>query len=216
MTILSTPVRTGKPSTASAAGRPTSPRQLDDMVARLRDAAPAFVRLSMSDRIALAQSMQAGYLRIARPSVEAACAAKGISADSPVAGEEWATGPWSVVRHLRLITESLRSIQKTGTTQIGRTGRNADGRLTVRVFPTNRIDGMLFSGQTIDVHLLPGVNEESLEASRASFYKGRKHEGRTVLVLGAGNIASIPAMDVVTKLFNEGSVCLLKMNPVNS
>jgi hypothetical protein len=215
MTILSTPVRTAKPTTASA-GRPTSPRQLDAMVARLREAAPAFVRLSMTDRIALAQSMQAGYLRIARPSVEAACAAKGISADSPVAGEEWATGPWSVVRHLRLVTESLRSIQKTGTTQIGRTGRNADGRLTVRVFPTNRIDGMLFSGQTIDVHLLPGVNEESLEASRASFYKGRKHEGRTVLVLGAGNIASIPAMDVVTKLFNEGSVCLLKMNPVNS
>jgi acyl-CoA reductase-like NAD-dependent aldehyde dehydrogenase len=216
MTILSTPVRNAKSSAASASSRPTSPRQLDEKVARLREAAPVFVRLSMSDRIALAQSMQAGYLRIARQSVEAACAAKGISADSPVAGEEWATGPWSVVRHLRLVSESLRSIQKTGTTQVGRTGRNADGRLTVRVFPTNRIDGVLFSGITVDVHMLPGVTEESLEATRASFYKSRKHEGRTVLVLGAGNIASIPAMDVVTKLFNEGSVCLLKMNPVNA
>jgi aldehyde dehydrogenase (NAD(P)+) len=170
----------------------------------------------MSDRIALARSMQAGYLRIARPSVEAACAAKGISADSPLAGEEWATGPWSVVRHLRLVTESLRAIQQTGTTPIGRTGRNADGRLTVRVFPGNRIDSVLFSGITVDVHMLPGVSEESLETTRASFYKGRKHDGRTVLVLGAGNIAAIPAMDVVTKLFNEGSVCLLKMNPVNA
>jgi acyl-CoA reductase-like NAD-dependent aldehyde dehydrogenase len=216
MTILSTPVRNAKSSAASASSRPTSPRQLDEKVGRLREAAPVFVRLSMSDRIALAQSMQAGYLRIARQSVEAACAAKGISADSPVAGEEWATGPWSVVRHLRLVSESLRSIQKTGTTQVGRTGRNADGRLTVRVFPTNRIDGVLFSGITVDVHMLPGVTEESLEATRASFYKSRKHEGRTVLVLGAGNIASIPAMDVVTKLFNEGSVCLLKMNPVNA
>jgi aldehyde dehydrogenase (NAD(P)+) len=170
----------------------------------------------MSDRIALAQSMQAGYLRIARESVEAACFAKGISAESPVAGEEWATGPWSVVRHLRLVIESLRAIQRAGTTPLGRIGRNVDGRLTVRVFPTNRIDGVLFSGITVDVHMLPGVGEESLDATRASFYQGRKHEGRTVLVLGAGNIAAIPAMDVVTKLFNEGSVCLLKMNPVNA
>ena len=218
MTILSPPVgvRSAKPAAASAPSRPTSPRQLDDMVARLREAAPGFVRLSMSDRIALAQSMQAGYLRVARRSVEVACAAKGISADGPVAGEEWATGPWSVVRHLRLVTESLRAIQRTGNTPVGRIGRNADGHLTVRVFPTNRIDGVLFSGITVDVHMLPGVSAESLDATRASFYKGRKHEGRTVLVLGAGNIAAIPAMDVVTKLFNEGSVCLLKMNPVNA
>jgi hypothetical protein len=218
MTTLSPPAAgsNAKPASQSAPMRPTTQRQLDDMVARLREAAPAFVHLSMSDRIALAQSMQAGYLRIARRSVEAACAAKGISADSPVAGEEWATGPWSVVRHLRLIIESLRAIHRTGTTPVGRIGRNADGRLTVRVFPTNRIDGVLFSGQTVDVHMLPGVSEESLEATRASFYKGRKHDGRTVLVLGAGNIAAIPSMDVVTKLFNEGSVCLLKMNPVNA
>jgi hypothetical protein len=218
MTILSPPVgvRSAGPAAASAPSRPTSLRQLDDMVARLREAAPRLVRLSMSDRIALVQSMQAGYLRIARRSVEAACAVKGISADSPVAAEEWATGPWSVVRHLRLVTESLQAIQRTGTTPVGRTGRNADGRLTVRVFPTNRIDGVLFSGITVDVHLLPGFTQESLDASRASFYKGRKHDGRTVLVLGAGNIAAIPPMDVVTKLFNEGLVCLLKMNPVNA
>ena len=218
MTIVSPQAgfRGTKPAAASVPSGPTSPRQLDDMVARLREAAPEFVRLAMSDRIALAQSMQAGYLRIARRSVEAACSAKGISADSPVAGEEWATGPWSVVRHLRLVIESLRAIQRTGTTPVGRMGRNADGRLTVRVFPTNRIDGVLFSGITVDVHMLPGVSAESLDATRASFYKGRKHEGRTVLVLGAGNIAAIPAMDVVTKLFNEGSVCLLKMNPVNA
>jgi hypothetical protein len=218
MTALSPPVgaRSAGPAAASATRRPTSPKQLDDMVARLREAAPRFVRLALSDRIALAESMQSGYLLVARRSVEAACAAKGISADSPVAGEEWATGPWSVVRHLRLITESLRAIQRSGTTPVGRIGHNAEGRLTVRVFPTNRIDGMLFSGITVDVHMLPGLSKESLDASRASFYKGRKHDGRTVLVLGAGNIAAIPAMDVVTKLFNEGSVCLLKMNPVNA
>ncbi|MGH7510237.1 MAG: aldehyde dehydrogenase family protein [Gemmatimonadales bacterium] len=195
--------------------RPTTFRQLDEMVARLEEAAPNFVRLSLEDRIALARSMQAGYLRVAQRSVAAACAAKGIPVDTPLAGEEWATGPWPVVRQLRLVTESLRAIQRTGNTPIGRVGQTSDGRLMVSVFPTNKIDGVLFSGITVDMHLQSGVSEKELHASRAGFYRGRIHQGRTVLVLGAGNIAAIPAMDVVTKLFNEGAVCLLKMNPVN-
>ena len=41
-------------------------------------------------------------------------------------------------------------------------------------------------------------------------------EPRVALVLGAGNVASIGPLDVVHKLFVEGQVCLLKMNPVNA
>jgi hypothetical protein len=218
MTTVSAPAgaRNTRPVTTATSPQPTSTRRMDEMVARLREGAAEFVRLPISDRIALARSMQAGYLRIAKRSVEVACAAKGIPADSPVAAEEWATGPWPVIRQLRLVIESLQSIQRTGTTTIGPVGRNADGRLTARVFPTNRIDGVLFSGITVDVHLQPGVTEETLDATRASFYKNRSHDGRTVLVLGAGNITSIPPMDVITKLFNEGSVCLLKINPINA
>lgn len=217
MTTLSPPAGIGAaPPPAPPAVPYTSPRRLDEMVSRLREAAPAFARLSIDDRISLARSMRAGYLKVAQRSVAAACAAKGIPAGTPLESEEWATGPWSVVRHLRLIIESLQSIQQSGTTPVGRVGRTADGRLTVRVFPTNAIDGMLFSGITVDVHLQQDMTEQTLHASRAPFYHGGKHSGRTVLVLGAGNIAAIPAMDVVTKLFNEGSVCLLKMNPVNA
>ena len=217
MTTISSPAgsRSASPALNQAPGR-SGMRQLDEMLTRLRDAAPRFARLGLGDRIALARSMQAGYLRIAKPSVAAACAAKGIPADSPVAGEEWGTGPWPVVRQLRLVIESLQSIQRTGTTPIGRVGHNAEGRLTVRVFPGNRIDGVLFSGITVDVHMQAGISQDNLDARRASFYQGRAQGGRTVLVLGAGNITAIPAMDVITKMFNEGSVCLLKLNPVNA
>ena len=55
-----------------------------------------------------------------------------------------------------------------------------------------------------------------MHESRAAFYRGRRHEGRTVLILGAGNLTCLPAMDVVTKLFNEAKVCLLKMSPINA
>jgi aldehyde dehydrogenase (NAD(P)+) len=160
--------------------------------------------------------MQAGYLRIARASVEAACAAKGIPLGSPLEGEEWTLGPWFVVRHLRLIRQSLLSLKHTGNTPVGRVGRTADQRLAVQVFPAGTIDGTLFMGVRVDVHMQSGVTAESMERSRARFYKSPDHEGRVVLVLGAGNINGIPSMDVLSKMFNEGKACILKMNPVNA
>jgi aldehyde dehydrogenase (NAD(P)+) len=195
---------------------PTTQPQLDTVVSRLKEGARKFVGLSLDQRVELAGAMQAGYLRMARASVEAACAAKGIPLGSALEGEEWTLGPWSVVRHLRLIRESLLAIKRTGNTRVGKLGRTADQRLTVQVFPGNSIDSLLFQGVRVDVHLQAGVTEEEMENSRAHFYKMADHEGRVVLVLGGGNVNGIPSMDVLTKMFNEGKACILKMNPVNA
>jgi len=195
---------------------PTSPNRLDEAVARVREGAVRLLRLSLDERIELARAMQAGYLAIARDSVAAACAAKGIPLGTPLEGEEWTTGPWMVVRQLRLIQQSLLALKHTGNTPVGERGRTADGRLAVQVFPAGTIDGLLFKGVRVDVHLQPGTTEQDLDATRARFYKESRDAGRVVLVLGAGNINAIPSMDVITKLFNEGKACILKMNPVNA
>ncbi len=194
---------------------PTSRPHLDAMIARLQEGAGRFVRLSLPERVSLARAMQAGYLEIARASVEAGCAAKGLPLGTSAEGEEW-INPWAVVRHLRLVAEALGELARSGNTPAGPVSRTADDRLAVRVFPAGRVDGVLFSGITAEVHLAAGVTEDAMARSRASFYKTKSHGGRTVLVLGAGNLTAIPAMDVITKLFNEGKVCLLKMNPVSS
>jgi aldehyde dehydrogenase (NAD(P)+) len=195
---------------------PSSQAQIERAIDRVRGGASKFAKLSLDDRIQLARTMQSGYLRIARASVEAACAAKGIPLGTPLAGEEWTLGPWFVVRHLRLIAESLHSIRKTGNTTVGKLGRTADQRLSVQVFPAGTIDGLLFQGVRADVHLQPGITETEMENSRAIFYKQPTHEGRVVLVLGGGNVNGIPPMDVLSKMFNEGKACILKMNPVNA
>jgi hypothetical protein len=203
-------------SSAIAEPQPTTQPQLDRVVARLKEGARKFAGLSLDDRMQLARAMQVGYLGVARASVEAACAAKGIPLGGPLEGEEWTLGPWFVVRHLRLIRESLSSLKQTGNTRVGKLGRTADQRLTVQVFPAGPIDGMLFQGVRVDVHLQAGVTEEEMENSRAFFYKQPDHDGRIVLVLGGGNVNGIPTMDVLTKMFNEGKACILKMNPVNA
>jgi len=70
-------------------------------------------------------------------------------------------------------------------------------------------------GVSAETRFLPGVTRENLQQYQATFYQRREPEGAVALVLGAGNVSSIPVMDVLYKLFVEGRVCLLKMNPVN-
>lgn len=199
----------------------TSQSQMNLKIEQLRMASAKFSSLSIERRIELAQAMQRGYIQIAERSVQASCKAKGIALGSTLEAEEWATGPWGAVRQLRLIIEALHSIQENGNTPIGKISRTEMGNLAVNVFPANAIDGMLFKDVTVDVYMKPYVTESSIKHDRASFYKKithpeKNHQGKVVLVLGAGNIAAIGIMDVLTKMFNEGKVCILKMNPVNA
>src|ERR1700689_2572684 len=194
----------------------SSQGQMDASIARLREGASAFAKLSLDQRIVLVNAMQQGFLRVTERMVHAGCKAKGIALGKPEEAEEWAAGPWGVVRQLRLIRESLAALKHSGNTPIGPVGRTIDGRLSVRLFPGNAMDGMLFKNITAEVHMQASVTVESLRRDRARFYRQADHDGRVVLVLGAGNIAAIPPMDVITKMFNEGKVVLLKMNPVNA
>ena len=61
----------------------------------------------------------------------------------------------------------------------------------------------------------PGVTEENLTRHVASFYRVEDPPGHVALILGAGNISSIVPLDLLYKMFVEGAVGLVKMNPVN-
>ena len=194
----------------------TERARLDEALSRLRDGAPRWARRPLGARIALARDLLRGAARIADRAVAAGCAAKSLQPGTPAEGEEWLSSPYATVRFLRQTVRSLVMLERNGNTPVGPTGETIDGRLTVRVFPANRLDALLFAGMRGEVHLEAGVDEDELNQSRARFYKAPDHEGKVCLVLGAGNVNSIPAADVVTKLFNEGKVCVLKMNPVNA
>src|SRR5260370_642449 len=61
----------------------------------------------------------------------------------------------------------------------------------------------------------PGGTEENPREHQASFYR-KPHDGEVCVVVGAGNVTSIPPTDVAYKMFVEGKACILKMNPVNA
>lgn len=200
----------------AAAPAPTDPRLLEAALARLREGAPRWARATLPQRIALARAMLAGTHRTAERAVKAACAAKGLPLDGPASGEEWLSGPYVTARFLRQVARSMRLLERNGNPPVGPVDQTVDGRLAVRVFPAGPRDALLFMGVTAEVHLAEGVDEAELHRSRARFHKAPDHAGKVCLVLGAGNINAIPSTDVVYKLFNEGKVCLLKLNPVNA
>ncbi|MDQ6848334.1 MAG: aldehyde dehydrogenase family protein [Candidatus Dormibacteraeota bacterium] len=149
--------------------------------------------------------------------VRAACRAKGLDPESPLAGEEWSSGPWALLFGVNRLAESLTDIAESGTPRLrsGSVHTRPDGQIVVDVFPQSGWDRLLLSGVSAQVWMQRGVTEANLADTMAVFYRQSDPAGAVALVLGAGNIASIPPLDVLYKLFAEGRVCLLKLNPVN-
>ena len=60
------------------------------------------------------------------------------------------------------------------------------------------------------------VNENNFNDHIAQIYKSNSRNGHVSLVLGGGNVSSIPPLDVLDRLFAHQSVSLLKVHPVNN
>jgi hypothetical protein len=199
--------------------RNTELTRLDELVGRLREGAKSWVKLPVAQKAAVARRMLEGFSRVSERSVRAAVAAKGIAPGTPQEGEEWLSGPYVTLRILRLTAEALEDIAAGRNPPIGKVDRTIDGKLRVQVYPMTTLDKLLFGGLTAETILEAGATEQDLEG-RAKFYKKGPDfdaaKGRVALILGAGNVNSIPPTDVATKMFSEGKVCILKMNPVNA
>jgi aldehyde dehydrogenase (NAD(P)+) len=196
---------------------PTEEREIDGQLQRLRDHATEFARLGITQKIDLLRDIQRRTHEVAADWVTAACRAKGISLDSPLSGEEWIAGPALTLRNIRFLIRALGEIRAAGVPRIEDkwVRELPSGALSIRVTPYDAFDGALYGGLSAETRLLPGVRRGDLSSHQASFYKKKEPDGGVSLVLGAGNVASIPPMDVLYKMFVEGNVCILKMNPVN-
>ena len=148
--------------------------------------------------------------------LSAACTAKGITPGTAEAGEELFAGVGTLVRMARLYRDALRDIARTGRPSFaGPVTEASDGRLRVRVFPATTFDRVIFPQTTAEVFMQPGVTRADLESGQAANYHDPAAHAGVALVLAAGNVASLGPRDVLSKLFVEGKVVVMKANPVN-
>lgn len=207
---------------ARASAEPPNGSALDAAVARLAARAEAWFALPAAGKLRYVRAAMAGTRRVAEAQVRAACAAKGVPFDSPLAAEDWYGGPVATLRALRLLAGTLERVARGGpAAAVPRRPRaRADGRLVVDTFPADWRDRLLFAGVRGEVWLPPGTTADALARQAAALYgpdpRGRGLAPGVAVVLGAGNVASIGPLDVVHKLFADGQVALLKFNPVNA
>ncbi len=195
-----------------------SPSPTDDVNRCVGELSAARTRLtgtSLAERRALLDDCLDRLMQLAPEWVEAACEAKGIPAGSPLRAEEIANGPVATARHLRLLIDNYGSMEATGHILLPSSPTELpDGSLGVQVMPVRGLfDFLVFAGFRATAVLGPQVTRDELQ--RLGSHLRSLPPAKTVLVLGAGNVSSIPATDAISKIFQEGDVVLLKMNPVN-
>jgi aldehyde dehydrogenase (NAD(P)+) len=189
---------------------------IDTELEELSESKQRWARLPIADKLAYLDSIQSHTVAIARPWVEAAVKAKGLSIDDQLAGEEWTSGPYSILSLVNALRQTLVRLEAGVPVLDGyRTSVSTSGQVIVDVFPSSLDERLMYPGTSAQVWMGPGVTLDTLDDTIASFYRDREPEGAVSVVLAAGNIASIAPMDVLYALFNEGRVVVLKMNPVN-
>lgn len=190
---------------------PTPLADVDAAIERLHAKKDSWLTVPVDGRIRLLDRCIESIVAVAERWADIGARIKGVSDTDVGAGEEWVAGIMPTVRNARLLAEALRAKGQRPPPSIT---TRADGQLVARVHPATLMERLMFAGVTADVWI-----EKGKPASQGAIYRERerstKTEGRVCLVLGGGNVSSIPPMDVLYKLFVEDEVVLLKMNPVN-
>ena len=189
---------------------------LDAAMSAVAANADAWAATSPADRALLLDRIIADTYSESEAWTAAACQAKGHDPKTTEGGEEMFSGIGTFIRMARTLAVSLRQIDAEGRPQFpGPVTESADGRLVVQVFPSSTFDKLLYAKTTGEVWIEPRVTRAELEADQAPAYKDPAAWKGVSLVLGAGNVASLGPRDVLSKLFVEGKVVVLKANPVN-
>lgn len=180
---------------------------VDAAIERLHAKKDAWIAVSLPERVRLLERCIDSIVAVSDRWADVGARIKGLAPTDVLAGEEWVAGIMPTVRNARLLAEALRA---GGQRRPPLVRERPDGQVVARVHPATLMERLMFTGVTADVWI-----EKGKPASQGAIYREKKTEGRVCLVLGGGNVSSIPPMDVLYKLFVEDEVVLLKMNPVN-
>ncbi|MEO7002412.1 MAG: NAD-dependent aldehyde dehydrogenase [Ktedonobacterales bacterium] len=220
---MTTATRPGAPQFPSAATDiPASDHAaLDAALQELHAHKDEWVAIGARDRAAMMDTLIADFAPLADRWVAACAQSKGLSADAPAVGEEWATGPYTLLKEFRQLRQSLLDIAAgsgdSGSPRIpGPVKTRSNGQVVAGVFPQNTYDRIFYGGLSADIWMQPGVTKDTLAQTQAVVYHDKQHPGKVALVLGAGNVSSIGPLDVLYKLFVEDQVVIFKANPVNA
>ena len=189
---------------------------IDESLEVLSGNADQWLSLPIGERIEYLRRVAALTMEHAAEWVEQSVAGKQLEAGSPYVGEEWSSGPSAAISWINACIDTLESLA-SGDDPLEniRIGTTANGQVSARIYPTNLPEALLLHGYEVHVWMEDDVSRGNIRDTIGVAYKNPPAVGQVALVLGAGNISSIPALDLLYKLFADLEVVVLKFNPVN-
>jgi len=147
--------------------------------------------------------------------IAASLAAREAQPESMVGGSEWGNIT-TVYRQINFLRKALQDIIRFGKPQIpGKVTTRPNGQVVAQVVPSDWKEQLALSGIRAEVWMDPSVSLQNGGIPQASFYHCQEKKGKVCALLGAGNASALVPEDFMHKLFVEGQVVALKMNPVN-
>ena len=194
---------------------------LDRKVQELAEGSIRWADSPLKKRAALLERTKHTIIASAGAWVDAAVAIKGLDPLSPLVGEEWISGPYAAISASAALATSVAALAKGTSPLAGAKFARAPGdRVSITVLPQNAMESVLFNGFSAEVWMAPGLQVAEIRAAagRGALAHGKPDKapepGGVGLVLGAGNITSIPPLDVLYELVAENRAVLLKLNPI--
>jgi hypothetical protein len=194
---------------------------IDSMIQRLLDAPVRKHGLSLERRIDLCRSCVETLMPTVDDWIDAGARGKQCPNRVDVMAEELLSGPLIAVRLLRLLEQSFSDLLLYGHTRLPQAEslpyeRRIHGKSMLPIFPTLSLwDRLIFRGISADAILM-----ERAEPRKRHSDLYRQLQDTSVskisLVLGAGNVSSVPFSDAIHKSLVCGHQVILKMNPVNA
>ena len=186
---------------------PTTVVAVDALLARLVGKRDDWVKVTIAERIRLLERIRDDLIVEAGPWARTISRLKGIQPDDALHGEDWLAGP---VVTMRNVQQLIKALQAGGQPKPPALRQRKDGQWIADVMPWSMWDKLLLTGWTAEVWIEPGQ-----PPSQGRIYREKQEHGKVALVLAAGNVTAIGAMDVLYKIFVENEVVVMKMNPVN-
>lgn len=188
--------------------------RLDTAIEELDAGARTWSALTVGQRATLLRAVRSAVAASAEEWALTAAMSKGLNGGHPLRGEEWLSGPYSALGAIDAYIETLSRLAEGRNPLEGiRIDRAPGGRTRVHAFPLTGIDKALMSGFTGEVWLEPGVAPRAARAGAGLAQRTPEESGGVGLVLGAGNVTSIPVLDVLYELLAHNRTALLKVNP---
>ncbi len=187
---------------------------LDRAIGDLETGARAWSSLTLAQRATLMRRLRATVAAVAAEWADVASTSKGLGPAHPLRGEEWLSGPYAALVALDAYAETLDALA-AGRSPVARVRTSAapGGRTAVHTSPLTATDALLLSGFTTEVWLTPGVTPGHAKRRAGLAQLTPTVSGGVGLVLGAGNVTSIPVLDVLYELMAANRVAVLKVNP---